>query len=60
MRSSQSRLSQIVGVEVGGDDHVFGGWGGFEDFVEVVGEDSCVGASHEELEAELGVGFGEW
>ena len=55
-----NQLSQIVGVEVGGDDHVFRGWGGAEDFVEVVGEGSGVGAAHEELEAELGVGFGEW
>ncbi len=59
-RIFRNELAQVVSVEVGGDDDVFGGGGGFEDFIEVVGEDAGVGASHEELEAELGVGFGEW
>ena len=52
-------LSQVVGVEVGGDDDVFGGGGGIEDGFEVAGEDSSVGAAQEELEAELGVRSGE-
>lgn len=55
-----NQLSQVVGVEVGSDDDIFRGWGGAEDFVQVVGESAGVGASHEELKAELGVGFGEW
>ena len=31
------RLAEIVGIKVGGDDNVFGSWGGFQDLVKVVG-----------------------
>ena len=48
-------LAEVVGVEVGGDDDVFGGGGGSQDFVEMIGEGAGVGTAHEELEAELGV-----
>tara|TARA_B100000497_G_C7330716_1_gene218996 strand:- start:183 stop:434 length:252 start_codon:yes stop_codon:yes gene_type:complete len=52
-------LTEIIGIQIRGDDDIFRGWRGTEDFVEMTGEGASVGAAEEKLETELGVGFGE-
>ena len=42
-------LAEIIGIQIGGDDDIFRGWRGTEDFVEMTGEGASVGAAEEKL-----------